>query len=263
MVLEVIYVVRHAFRTNWAVDPETGVYTASILSPTNIPSDAPLTSYGVEQSKQLADHLARLQPPIDRIYSSPFYRCLQTLEPYIKENGMEIRGETGIGEWYGAALFDHPSPASTSALRQLFPTYSESYIPAIIPSPSGESIEQLYDRTAYALAHMIAQLDAEEGQPKAILLCTHAATLVAAGRILTGHLPEHAEEEDFKPFTCSLSKFTRRRESSDNIEFTGTVGPDEERPKFDWRKGRGIGGGWDCVMNGDCSFLKGGAQRGW
>jgi transcription factor C subunit 7 len=110
---------------------------------------------------------------------------------------------------------------------------------------------------------MVAQLDIEEGQPKAILLCTHAATLMATGRTLTGHLPERVEEEDFKPFTCSLSKFTRRKELSDNAKFTGTVGPEEEIPKIDWRNGRGIGGGWDCVINGDCSFLEGGEERGW
>jgi transcription factor C subunit 7 len=166
-------------------------------------------------------------------------------------------------EWYGTALFDHPSPAPTSILRRLFPTYSESYTPAIIPAPSGESIEHLYDRTAYALARVIAQLDTEEGQPKTVLLCTHAATLIATGRTLTGHLPEHVQEDDFKPFTCSLSKFVRRKELSGNIKFTGTVRAEEGIPEVDWRNGRGIGGGWDCVINGDCSFLKGGEERGW
>jgi transcription factor C subunit 7 len=85
------------FRTSWVVDPDSGVYSASVRSPTNIPSDPTLSSYGVEQSKQLADYLVKLQPAVDRVYSSPHYRCLQTLEPYVKEKGMEIRGETGIG----------------------------------------------------------------------------------------------------------------------------------------------------------------------
>jgi hypothetical protein len=30
----------------------------------------------------------------------------------------------------------------------------------------------------------------------------------------------------------------------------------------DW-KGQGVGGGWDCISNGDCTFLGGGAERGW
>jgi transcription factor C subunit 7 len=25
----------------------------------------------------------------------------------------------------------------------------------------------------------------------------------------------------------------------------------------------GVGGGWECTVNGDCSFLSGGEERGW
>jgi len=49
---------------------------------------------------------------------------------------------------------------------------------------------QVHDRTAYALARIIADIDrgwAEEGKgPKAIIICSHAATIIAAGRALTG-----------------------------------------------------------------------------
>ena len=31
----------------------------------------------------------------------------------------------------------------------------------------------------------------------------------------------------------------------------------------DWKDGKGIGGGWDCLVNGDTSFLSAGAERGW
>jgi transcription factor C subunit 7 len=52
-----------------------------VKTPTGIPTDPPLTSKGVEQSKELAKYLCSIEPPIERIYSSPFYRCLQTLKP--------------------------------------------------------------------------------------------------------------------------------------------------------------------------------------
>lgn len=52
-----------------------------VKTPTGIPTDPPLTSKGVDQSKELAAYLCTIQPPIDRVYSSPFYRCLQTLKP--------------------------------------------------------------------------------------------------------------------------------------------------------------------------------------
>ena len=74
-----------------------------VKTPTGIPTDPPLTSKGVQQSKELAEYLCSVEPPIDRIYSSPFYRCLQTLKPTterlfsqgrVKE---KIRIDRGIG----------------------------------------------------------------------------------------------------------------------------------------------------------------------
>lgn len=115
-------------------------------------------------------------------------------------------------EWYGTARFglllyffttfsdflfyqaltcsDHPSPASPELLHQFFPRLQVSYNPAIIPSSKGETLDQIHNRTAYALAKIIFDIDrqwVEEGDgPKAILICTHAATNIAAGRALTG-----------------------------------------------------------------------------
>ena len=72
-------------------------------TPTGIPTDPPLTSKGVEQSKELAQHLANIDPPVERIYSSPFYRCLQTLKPFTDSLFREskatkkIRIDRGVG----------------------------------------------------------------------------------------------------------------------------------------------------------------------
>jgi transcription factor C subunit 7 len=86
------------------VDPATGQYSALLVkSPTGIPTDPPLTSKGVQQSKELADYLSSIEPPIDVIYSSPFYRCLQTLKPFTDRyfgDGKaisKIRIDRGIG----------------------------------------------------------------------------------------------------------------------------------------------------------------------
>ena len=131
MVVEVIYVVRHAvsattkrpvtcfakfiyafagltqmisqFRTSFSVNPRTGEYHSGGPFPTGIPSDAVLTSHGVHQSEELAVHLENIEPPIDAIYCSPYYRCLQTLLPYTKrlfpkgKAGGRIRVENGLG----------------------------------------------------------------------------------------------------------------------------------------------------------------------
>ncbi|MCJ1430589.1 hypothetical protein MMC29_008507, partial [Sticta canariensis] len=91
MVVTTIYLTRHGFRVNWTLNPATGTYYANIPSPTNIPSDPPLAAYGVQQSHQLATALAKIEnPQITQVYSSPFYRCLQTIQPFIDKLGGEM-----------------------------------------------------------------------------------------------------------------------------------------------------------------------------
>lgn len=91
------------FRANFALDPHTGIYSSSVVSPTGLPADVPLVSYGEDQARQLADHLVTLEPAVSRIYSSPYCRCLQTLAPAVaklREAGVwegRVRGENGIG----------------------------------------------------------------------------------------------------------------------------------------------------------------------
>jgi transcription factor C subunit 7 len=64
-----------------------------------------LTSHGVQQSHELAAHLVSgdVIPKPFRVYSSPFWRCLQTIEPAVRalkgakemSKGKEVGGETG------------------------------------------------------------------------------------------------------------------------------------------------------------------------
>ncbi|CAF3464912.1 hypothetical protein SNK03_008289 [Fusarium graminearum] len=271
MSLEVIYVTRHGFRSGWSVDPLTGVYTATIRSPTGIPADPALTSYGVSQAKEMGKHLMTLEPPIDVVYSSPYYRCLQTITPFIelKQQQLEeepgtthgsatatIRPEHGLGEFFGAAPFDHPIPASHKRLKELFPAYDDSYVSAIKPSRKGETIENLYGRVAVAMRGIVERCDAEG--KRAVVLCTHAAVVIALGRVLTGRVPEAVEEEDFHAFTCGLSTYRRRRQG------TGTQVPstDESQPFISKAIPVGLGE-WQCELDSDCSFLSSGEERGW
>lgn len=246
--IEVIYIVRHAFRSNWAVDPQTGTYTALMVkTPTGIPTDPPLTSKGVQQSKELAEHLCKIQPPIERIYSSPFYRCLQTLQPTTARLFAEgkvkgkIRVDRGIGEFFGRANWEHPSPPTLQILTAHFDNLDQEYVSVHMPPAKGEMIVELHERVRRALDHIITTLDNDPEQPKTVILCTHAATMIAAGRVLTGQMPDDPDEEDFHCYTAGLSKFIRR-----------TDGP-----------GKSVVGNWGCELNSDTSYLSGGAERGW
>ncbi|KAL8675579.1 MAG: hypothetical protein Q9168_000091 [Polycauliona sp. 1 TL-2023] len=257
MVVTTIYVTRHA----------TGEYHTNSPSPTNIPSDPPLAAYGVQQSHELSTALAKLDPPIDYLYSSPLYRCLQTLQPAVEKlkPGIKIRPDNGIGEWYGAASFNHPSPATPAFLKILFPScLDDTYQASIIPPPSGETIAQLHDRVAHALALIIAAVDAESTtKDTSILICTHAATLIAIGRTLTGDMPDDPNVDDFIAPTAGITKFVRKQGSTVDVSKASGGKTVDITQSVDWRDGKGVKGGWTCVLNGDCSHLVGGAERSW
>ncbi|KAL7923861.1 RNA polymerase III transcription initiation factor complex component [Trichoderma austrokoningii] len=267
MPLETIYVVRHGFRSSWSVDHTTGVYSASIPSPTGIAVDPALTAHGVDQSRELGRHLTTLDPPVEAVYSSPYYRCLQTITPFVELQQQQqkqkqacgdvpsattiIRPEHGLCEWFGSAPFEHPGPASPAVLKSLFPAFDESYVSAQHPPRRGETLAQLQARLTATMQSIIDRCDAEDR--RAVVLCTHAAVVITLGRILTGCFPETVDTDDFRAFTCGVSVYRRKRLHQDG----GHGSTDEELgPNL-------VVGGWTCKANSDCSFLTGGEERGW
>lgn len=76
-------------------------------------------------------------------------------------------------------------------------------------------------------------------------------------------MPEDSSIQDFNPFTCSLSKFTRRTKNAESKKVEEWKGPEAPIPEVDWKEGKGVGGGWECELNGYCGHLKGGEERGW
>lgn len=164
-----------------------------------------------------------LDPPVEAVYSSPFYRCLQTLEPFMQLRlgkghhdgtlgdggaGARILPERGIGEWFGSAPFSHPRPAATAVLKAHFPAIDEDYVSAVVPSPQGETLAQFQHRVARALRVIIQQCDARGA--RSAILCTHAAVVIVLGRVLTRQVPDSVDVEDFHAYTCGLSVFRRR-----------------------------------------------------
>ncbi len=181
---------------------------------------------------------------------------------------MKIWLEPGLGEFYGSARFEHPSPAGIEELRTHFDHLHADSEPIIVSDKMGESIPQLHDRVAYCLDRLIRRADKDLSRPKAILLCTHAAAIIAIGRVLTGRMPDDIGEEDFKCFTAGVSKFRRRvAASSDNKSDDPSDDWSPQQPDqisdVRWREGRGVAGGWNCELNSDCSFLENGEERGW
>lgn len=256
------------------MNPLTGETSAAVLSPTGIPADPPLTAHGVDQANELATHLMTFDPPIDAVYSSPYYRCLQTISPFVIRRNessagapLAIQTERGLSEFYGAAPFDHPIPAEIPFLKGLFPEIDETHQSKVVPSRKGEAIEALYHRVKSAVEAIIEECDAKGH--RTVILCSHAAVVIALGRVITGDIPETVDVQDFGAFTCGLSKYTRSRVNSkaDSRQESDTGGLSIARETRDGSS-RTTGttqstGNWVCEANSDCSFLSGGEERGW
>lgn len=165
-----------------------------------------------------------IEPPLDAVYSSPYYRCLQTITPYVNlrrqhqqqhqqtpTGAADIRPERGISEWFGAAPFEHPEPAQAEILKSMFPAYNTDYVSAQTPSRKGETLAQLYDRVAAGVRGIIEKSDAEGH--RSVVLCSHAAVVIVLGRVLTGEVPASPDVDDFQAYTCGLSLYQRQQGS--------------------------------------------------
>jgi transcription factor C subunit 7 len=272
MVVTEILLLRHGHRLAWTLDPSTGKYTSNHPFPTRLPADPPLAAHGARQAAETGAffHKTLLDPARNdrlRIYSSLFYRCLETLRPTVEKlraeftddtkilKSLEVRGERGLGEWFGHAWFKQPVPGTPAMLKEkFFPWLDEHYSSRIIPDGHGERIETLHSRIAKALEEVVRYVDkefADAGRAEeevTLLICGHAAQIICSGRALTGQMPEDLDEEDFQCYTCGISKFRKRTDFGDGGK---------------WNRRLGVAGGWDCVLNSECSHLSEGEERGW
>lgn len=175
---------------------------------------------------------------------------------------LSTRADAGLSEWYGQAHFEHPTSAPLDDLSGLFADLDVDYVSSPAPHRRGESIPQLYKRVASCIEAIIAQCD-REGR-KAVLISTHAAVVIVLGRLLTASVPDDTTVEDFKAFTCGLSKYRRQTADQDSHLLLDSRGP--SRPK-DGKPHQGsdfeLSTRWVCEANSDCSFLSGGEERGW
>jgi transcription factor C subunit 7 len=85
MVVKEIWVTRHGFREDW-VNPNPSC-------PTGIEYDTPLSKSGRKQARELCNYLK--DKDIQVVYSSPFYRVLETVTPLVKETNVPLYIENG------------------------------------------------------------------------------------------------------------------------------------------------------------------------
>ncbi|KAG5342429.1 hypothetical protein C0989_002264 [Termitomyces sp. Mn162] len=192
------------------------------------------------QAQELGEYFLSL-PKDERptaIFSSPFYRCLQTAKPVSSALGLPIYVEHGLAEWYspvapGTGL--HPRPGSAESLKQYFPEIDPSWSSVWYVSRKGEDVQQIHDRTDGFLEAFTVEIDRKfPGKHSRILLVSHAATVITLVRSLLGD-----RDLPVRVGCCSLSEFERI--------------PDKQRTL----------GSWKAIRLADGSHLKDGASRDW
>ncbi|KAJ3737197.1 histidine phosphatase superfamily [Lentinula guzmanii] len=226
--IETIFIARHGFRLNWI--------TTVWESPTGMPRDPPLTAFGVAQARELADYFLSLEedqrPTL--IFSSPYYRCLQTSKPSAQVLGLPIYVEHGLSEWYSPVVAGtglHPRPASASTLKEYFSEIDpDGWSSIYYPTRKGEDVDQLQDRAHSVLSNLISEVESGFPNHKRVLLVSHAATVIALARDLAGdpQLP-------LRVGCCTLTEFSRK--------------------KADLK--------WEAKKLAEAEFLTGGVQRDW
>ncbi|KAG6031486.1 hypothetical protein E4U41_007562 [Claviceps citrina] len=102
-------------------------------SPTGIQGDPALTSYGVDQSKELGAHLMTLDPPVEKVYSSPFYRCLQTMAPFMELQHQKALAAAAQRSPQAPPASGHASSGSTNG-QSLSPDARHAPVPAAVPA---------------------------------------------------------------------------------------------------------------------------------
>ncbi|CAO3628990.1 unnamed protein product [Cunninghamella blakesleeana] len=222
--LKEIWITRHGFREDW-VNPIP-------IYPTGLKYDPPLSSFGLEQAKELGDFLK--EKSIQRIYTSPFYRVLQTIQPLTDYTQIPVYIDHSMSEWYGQAYETYQVPASKTTLQELFPTinFQTNYQSSVELPIGGETILECHERTKKGLISLIQQLDKEDPTVETILLSGHAATVITSIRALMNDPTLFVGTG-----TCSLAKLKRRCIN------------DQQQ--------------WDLIFHGNCDHLSKGEQRSW
>lgn len=239
MTLKTIYIARHGFRSNWLPPPHPP-------NPTGINLDPALAPHGVDQAEQLAEYLSSLPEEVQPqfIISSPFYRCIESAQPYSKKLGIKVHLDRGIGEWFKKDRGIVPVPADHKRLSEFFPDVlgnpsdwdSDS---GVIPSELGESETDVLERSHKFWQAFIPAFEKKHPEVERILLVNHAATKIALGMALMGHQSLY-DDINFKGTktrlragACSIDKFERENNH------------------------------WVITENGKTDFLKDGEEMNW
>ncbi|MDP9342636.1 MAG: histidine phosphatase family protein [Actinomycetota bacterium] len=164
------------------------------ISPRGRQWDPPLGERGLQQAQRLAARLVHMEaPPV--VYSSPFVRCRQTIEPYASRAGFtpifeEELGEVFVGAWEGLSFEEIIS--EDEELARKFRDQEAMFSLA----PGGETGEQLRTRVVTVVEAIL------ERHPEGdVLMVTHGGVINA----YLGHLLALDQDMFFLPENASVN----------------------------------------------------------
>jgi broad specificity phosphatase PhoE len=169
--MQTIWLVRHAHRLDF-IQPEwfeTAIY----------PYDPPLSAEGLARSQSIAEELGQLS--IDLIFTSPFLRTIQTVDPLARMLQLPIRLEWGLCEWlcqdWTSTL---PETTPIDMLMVDYPNIDSAYQSLVVPCYP-ETPAELNARVKI-ISHRLVQHNSQN-----ILAIAHKGSVLGIAAALTGN----------------------------------------------------------------------------
>lgn len=241
MTVKTIYIARHGYRSNWL---PTGPYPEP---PTGIENDVPLAAHGLEKAEELCKYLETLAIKPQVAFTSPFYRCLQTIEPTVKALNIELYVDRGLGEWFKPDRDVIPIPANNALISKFFPgLISEGWEDSKMPSLQGETEEDIFNRCKEFWPIFMKNVEKKFPEVESIILVTHAATKAALGMNLlkfpNARMGIDEKGTMIRNGSCSLDRYDLIKDGGSESFYSSE---------------------WKLVMNGNTSFLSEGEEMNW
>jgi broad specificity phosphatase PhoE len=157
--------------------------------------DPPLSEDGIIQAKQLAERLK--YEKISHIFASPFLRTIQTAHQIAETLNLDIKLESGLGEWHNREwMSEHPQIHPRELLELDYPRINWNYSSYIIANyPETETT--MMSRIGATIKHLITNYSED------ILLVGHSVSVLATTQELIKGNPT------VNTSLCSLVKLVR------------------------------------------------------
>jgi broad specificity phosphatase PhoE len=170
--MQTLWLVRHAHRLDF-IKPEwfdTAIY----------PYDPPLSAEGFTQAISLATEFDEFKPKVERIFTSPFLRTIQTADPLARLLHSPIQLEWGLCEWLCEDwTVGMPETTPINELMRCYPNIVASYQSQVIPCYP-ETIVELDARIAMVADKLIQCNDRQ------VLAIAHKGSVLGIVAALTG-----------------------------------------------------------------------------